>query len=172
MNEGLPEEQSRVADVAFAFNNHQMLELLQKRYKYLCDAKFEKAARVEDQLTNLKNNQYPNLTIPNTFFCTFMEGEGQRTAVSLGEIDCDEGYKLNMKEAKNPSNVLWMNMGVPRKTQVIRGLIVAFIVLIMVVIVYFIFTVEVSAQIYISYKGNPPGINCGAMIKAETVERA
>ena len=101
-----------------------------------------------------------------------MEGEGQRTAVSLGEIDCDEGYKLNVIEAKNPSNVLWMNMGVPRKTQVIRGLIVAFIVLIMVVIVYFIFTVEVSAQIYISYRGSPPGINCEKMIEAETVERA
>ena len=151
-----------------------MLELLQKRYKYLCDAKFDKAEKVEKQLTKLKDdpNHYAALTTPNTFFCTFTEGEGRRKATSMGEIDCDDGHKLKIKQAKNPSNILWMNMGVPRKTQIIRGLIVAFIILIIVVIVYCMFTVEVSAEIYISYKGSPPGINCESMIEAETVERA
>ena len=64
-----------------------------------------------------------------------------------------------------------MNMGVPRWTQVIIGLIVAFIILIIVVIVYFMFTVEVSGQIYIHYRASPPGINCESFIEAETLER-
>ena len=93
-----------------------MLELLKKRYKYLRDANFEKAAKVEDRLTDLKEKEYENLTIPNTFFCTFMEGEASRKARSMKEIECDEGYKLNIVRAKNPSNILWLNMGVPRKT--------------------------------------------------------
>lgn len=40
MARGLTREQSQVADVAFAFNNRQMLHLLKKRYEYLCKAKF------------------------------------------------------------------------------------------------------------------------------------
>ena len=172
MNEGLTEEQSRVADIVFAFNNHKMLELLQKRYKYLCDAKFEKAAIVENKLTDLKNNQYQNLTIPNTYFCTFMEGEGSRKAANMKEIECDEGYKLKIEQAKNPSNILWMNMGVPRWTQVTIGLTVTFIILIIVLITYFVFTVEVSGQTYIHYRASPPGVNCDAFIEAETLDRA
>ena len=89
----------------------------------------------------------------------------------MKEIECDEGYKLKFKEAKNPSNILWMNMGVSRREQVIRGLIVALIILFIVVAVYFMFTIEVSFQIYISYKGNPPGVNCNALIEAETADR-
>ena len=44
----LDRAQSRVADIAFAFDNREMLVLLKKRYEYLCKAKFEKAERVEE----------------------------------------------------------------------------------------------------------------------------
>lgn len=77
MEKGLSKEESRIADIAFAFDNREMLKLLQKRYKYLCSAKFEQAEGVEKQMTELKNKDYDKLIVPNTFFCTFMEGKGQ-----------------------------------------------------------------------------------------------
>ena len=47
----LSRERSKIADIVFAFDNRKMLVLLNKRYKYLCSAKFEKAEKIEEQLT-------------------------------------------------------------------------------------------------------------------------
>ena len=51
-----------------------MLKLLQKRNKVLGKAKFDAAKQIEDELTNLKNERYEELVIPNQFYCTFQEG--------------------------------------------------------------------------------------------------
>ena len=51
----LSRERSKIADIVFAFDNRKMLVLLNKRYKYLCSAKFEKAEKIEEQLTMIKN---------------------------------------------------------------------------------------------------------------------
>lgn len=68
---GLSFEESKVADIVFAFNNRRMLELLIKRGKYLNNANMEKAEKVEKQMTKLKDEKYEELIIPNSFFCTF-----------------------------------------------------------------------------------------------------
>lgn len=47
----LSREHSKVADMVFAFNNRKMLILLNKRYKYLCSAKFEQAEKIQDKMT-------------------------------------------------------------------------------------------------------------------------
>lgn len=41
--------------MVFSFCNREMLLLLNKRYKYLCEAKFEKAEKIEAKLTATKN---------------------------------------------------------------------------------------------------------------------
>ena len=74
---GISEKDSKIADIVFAFNNRDALVLLRKRYEYLCKAQFEKAEKIEDKLTQLKNEKYCELVVPNTFFCTFMEGKAQ-----------------------------------------------------------------------------------------------
>ena len=51
-----------------------MLVLLNKRYNYLCSAKFGKAEKIEEQLTKIKNEEYDDLVVPNYYFCTFKEG--------------------------------------------------------------------------------------------------
>ena len=52
-----------------------MLILLHKRYKYLCNARFDKAEEIEAKMTELKNEKYDELIVPNYFWCTFMEGK-------------------------------------------------------------------------------------------------
>lgn len=91
-----------------------MLRLLKKRYKYLCKAKFEKAEAIEKELTLIKNEKYEQLIVPNTFFCTFMEGEGKYAALENNKMDFD-GIKVTIRECKNPSDIIWLNRGVPRK---------------------------------------------------------
>lgn len=53
-----------------------MLKRLTKRYDYLCKAKFDEAREVEEDLTRIKNEHYADITVPNSFYCTFMEGVG------------------------------------------------------------------------------------------------
>ena len=71
--QGLSQEQSRVADIVFAFNNREMLKLLMKRGKYLSNANMDKAEAVEKEMTILKNQKFDELIVPNHFFCTFLE---------------------------------------------------------------------------------------------------
>ena len=42
-----------------------------------------KAERIEDKLTELKNEKFDELVVPNTFYCTFMEGTGHQAALTL-----------------------------------------------------------------------------------------
>ena len=65
-----------------------------------------------------------------------MEGIGQQTALELKKIPCGDGYTVNVKPAKNPSDILWLNRGVPRKQQYIRGIFVIFFILLIVIATY------------------------------------
>ena len=56
---------TKIADIVFAFNNQEMLLLLKKRYKYLCEAEFEKAEKIESQLTEIKNSKLQDIIVPN-----------------------------------------------------------------------------------------------------------
>jgi len=54
-----------------------MISLLQKRYNHLCKAQFDKAEKIENTLTKIKDEKFEELVTPNNFWCTFKEGEGQ-----------------------------------------------------------------------------------------------
>ena len=57
-------------------------------------------------MTTLKNDKYEEFIIPNYFYCTFMEGEGQYSALKNETMDFD-GHKVLIKESKNPSDIIW-----------------------------------------------------------------
>ena len=61
----------KIADLAFAFNNAEMLRLLTHRAKALLAAKFKSVAQIEDKMTREKNILYDKLVQPNSFYCTF-----------------------------------------------------------------------------------------------------
>ena len=128
----------------------------------MCKAKFDEASQVETKMTALKNEKYDELIVPNTYYCTFMEGTGQQAAVRLKKFDCD-GHEIIMKEAKNPSDILWLNRGVSRSSQVWRGIIVMLVISIVSTIIYFLFQFEIGLQIYILYRRKPPGVICSVL---------
>ena len=164
---GLSQEQSRVADIAFAFNNRNMLKLLRKRYKYLRQAKFDKAEEIETQMTALKDDKYEQLVVPNTMYVTFMEGIAQQESIDKG-VFVIAGERLKMKNAKSPSDIMWMNRGVSKRSQIWRGIFVVFFVLTVTVALYLIFTIEVQYKIYINYRAHPPGVICADLYDTYT----
>ena len=54
----------------------------------------------------------------------------------------------------------------PRKQQYCRGIFVIFIILVILGIVYFTFTIEVASKIYINYRANPPDVVCSELMEA------
>ena len=60
-----------VADLQLAFDNHEMMALLEKRATLLSAGKFDAANEVEGKMTELKNRKFDDLTRPGYFFATF-----------------------------------------------------------------------------------------------------
>ena len=73
------------------------------------------------------------------------------------------GHTVQFKEAKSPSDTLWLNRGVPKKSQCIRICMGLAIVTFTVCIVYLMFSFEVAGKIYINYRANPPNTSCESL---------
>lgn len=99
------------------------------------------------------------MVVPNTFFCTFMEGVGQQTATEMEFFECD-GHKLKFIQAKSPSDTLWLSRGVSKKSQCGRFLFAITIIAFCVFLVFLLFSLEVGLKIFINYRANPPNIVC------------
>ena len=110
---GLSEEDSKIADICFAFNNREMLLLLQERNEALCKTDFVKANEIEDKLTVMKDEHYDQMIVPNQFYCTFMYGEAQQKILEMKRIRIlDQNIKL--RDTKSPDDIIWYNRGVAR----------------------------------------------------------
>jgi hypothetical protein len=81
------------------------------------------------------------------------------------EIKLEGGHKISFKKTKSPSDTLWLSKGVKFCSQLKRGLIVAFIVVVTSLIVYLLFIAELQGQIYINFRGSPPGVVCSSLEK-------
>ena len=62
---------SKVADLQLAFDNAELLRMLELRANYLKAANFDKANELEGKLTELKNEKFEKFMRPNTFYVTF-----------------------------------------------------------------------------------------------------
>jgi len=101
-------------------------------------AKFKEAATVEAQMTALKNDKYDALIVPNTFFCTFAQGKSHTRALETKKVVID-GFPVEFKPAKGPSDTIWLNKGVSYTTKLARGLIVCLGGAIVVFVTYILF---------------------------------
>ena len=91
--------------------------------------------------------------------------------MKLDYFKCDTRHKVSIKPAANPSDILWLGYGVTKKEQCIRGLIATIIVMIICAIIYFLFSLMISAKIYINYRAVPPGVNCENLVDNYTREQ-
>ena len=117
--------------------------MLEQRNKYLSKTEFENVKKVEKKMTQIKKDKYEELIVPNTFYCTFMHGEGQQRAIECGKIKFASKHTIDFKPSKSPSDILWLNRGIPRLSQMRRGIFVMLIVFITSIVTYFIFITEI-----------------------------
>ena len=60
-----------MADLQLAFDNDGMLKMLEKRANALKKGKFDTAKKIQKEMTDYKNENLDQLTMPQNFYCTF-----------------------------------------------------------------------------------------------------
>ena len=101
-----------------------MLKLLKKRAKALDDAKFDKVSKIESKMDKLKDSHFDNLRTPNRFYCTFHKVQASQSLQELGKFTLND-HEVKVKRAKDPSDILWTNLGSSKKWRCVRVLIFA-----------------------------------------------
>ncbi len=66
-------------------------------------------------MTELKNDKFDELIEPETFWLTFMHTEAKQSALDKTEFKFDNGLSVSVKQAKNPSDILWLNRGLHKR---------------------------------------------------------
>ena len=98
-------------------------------------------------MTQLKNLHYDNLVVPNTFWCTFMEGKAAEKAKELKEIRFNKvkpkfWHSIPIREAHSPSDIDLLNRGVSKQTQWFRGIIIVLIIVLIALCSTYVFAAE------------------------------
>ena len=72
----LTEDQTKIFDVHFGFNNKSLLDKLEARADALKDGDFDRLKLAQKDMTRLKNSNLEKLCYPNFMWVTFEHGLG------------------------------------------------------------------------------------------------
>lgn len=66
----------KIADIVFAFNNAELINLLRERGGHIMFQRYDKMREVENKITQVKNEKFSSLIQPCDAFITFEEEDG------------------------------------------------------------------------------------------------
>lgn len=145
----------KIAIITFAFNNSEIIHNLRKRGLLLGKEKWKKIEKLQKKMSDrLANSQelLDKMQTPVSCFMTLETEEGK----SRGELYNDTveledyahyrtflGSEIDVKQASEPTDIIWENRHFTSKARFLRTMIVAFIVFLMLCVSFFlIFTAQ------------------------------
>ena len=170
MENGVSEQLSRVADVQLAFNNAKLLHKLAARGVQLKKGDFDKAKEIEDELTELKNEDLKDpktsqFMRPNTFYITFKYEDTLVKAIQdLKEIEL-YGEKISLKRAREPTDILWENRHITKGRRFLNAALVIIVMVAVLLGFFLLATWALQQKLVIKYYHKPPGVNCDSVIR-------
>lgn len=140
-----PVEQVKIALTTFAFNNEEVIHLLRERGQIIKKEDWPKMEGIDNKINKLKEDNVDMFTKPVSVFISFQCEEGVNRAVNFNEtVDSDPEfykykkwlgeYKLDIKKASEPTDIIWENRHVQPWTKTKRSIIVNIIQLILLFI--------------------------------------
>jgi hypothetical protein len=113
-------DEVKIADIVFAFNNSQLINLLKLRGQHIMFQRYDKMREVEAQITTLKNEKFDSLVRPVDAFITFEEEDGLIVAQEFEpefnfmgkQLPAQKEFmddELFLHEATEPTNIIWEN---------------------------------------------------------------
>lgn len=159
----------KIADIAFAFNNSELINLLRERGSHIMYQRYNQMREVEAKISDLKNQKFNQLIQPCDAFITFEEEDGGIIAQEFEPEFNFTGKKLPAKkqfmgddlflvEATEPTNIIWENRHFTSQDYIKRTLIACTIIFFLIMAS---FTVIFIAKMYAIITSNKyPTVDC------------
>ena len=139
----------KIANIFFAFNNAELVTLLRKRGEFIVQANETKEKEIDERISALKDAKRDDFVIPVAAFITFKTQEGYERAIRFkgekrfcrkkaAEVEFVD-RPLIMKPAPEPTNIIWENRSVKKKTRYIRTAGVVVVVFAIMLLVFYVF---------------------------------
>jgi len=136
--------QVKIADIAFSFNNAELIDLLRQRGQHIMYQRFDKMREVEAKISELKDRNFKNLVKPCDAFITFEEEDGSIVGQKYeaeytfsGKRKPAQatilGNEFFLSECTEPTNVIWENRHWTAKDYIKRGTIVFTVIAVLIV---------------------------------------
>jgi hypothetical protein len=132
-----PQSRIRIVTITFSFDNGKLLKLLGERGEAIRSEDFIKMRKIESEINELKEKELDKLTRPCSAFVTLENEEGYNRAIMLNKISVGDRKSLavfmpgvkptNIKQASEPSDIIWENRMLKKRTRRRRKLVVALV---------------------------------------------
>eukprot|EP00347_Sterkiella_histriomuscorum_P002409 403368266 len=167
------DQEIRVTNITFAFNNVDLLKLLSQRGMLVTKALHEKVKVLDQKINQLKDQKRDQLTRPVAAFITFETQEGYERACNIKGKKNWKKEIVNSKhkffddylcfqEAPEPTNIIWENRDRTFKQQTTRKIIVVAIIIILLIAAFIAFYV-LKLQTIRNYQKYPPATDCNSI---------
>ena len=142
-----------------------MLNRLEKRGDALKSANFEKASAIEKEMTQFKNENFDELTVPKYFYCTFHTEHAYNLAQEMNQLKL-LGEIIELKQATEPTDIIWEHRNIRKSERGCRCLVVSLIMAILCLMSFTFIIFLLKTRLAFEYKQSPPGISCARTVEA------
>ncbi|CDW85661.1 UNKNOWN [Stylonychia lemnae] len=170
----------KIADIAFSFNNAELISLLRERGQHIMYQRFDKMREAEAKISELKDRRFIDLTKPCDAFITFEEEDssiiGQKFEAQYNFAGKRKpaqqkllGEEFFLSECTEPTNIIWENRHWTQRDYIKRGTIVFTIITFLIIISFSLifFSKSFSIRIFNKY----PAVECDVIQKSYTVNK-
>jgi len=106
--------------------------MLKDRGYCIMNQDFDKMRKLEQSITELKDEHYDSLTRPVCAFITFEEEEGYQTASRIKAHKVKLlGENIDIRPATEPTNIIWENRHITKLQMFERSLVATAIILVL-----------------------------------------
>jgi len=122
----------KIANISFAFNNDDMIKLLQRRGNAIMNNNIENKIKIEKEIDEIHKAKSSELSRPVKAFVTFELQEGYERAKKMKEDN-----KRVFRAAPEPTNIIWENTHFTKASRFTRTLVVIGIVIFLILLSFF-----------------------------------
>lgn len=164
----------KISHITFAFDNVEMIKLLQARGLLITNAQKDKMVEIDQKIRDLRRNHQEKITRPVAAFITFETQEAYERACNLKGIKNWKnelvrskvkllGEPFAMQEAPEPTNIIWENRD-KTVTQQLKRQIGVYIAISLFLAGAFTIFYLLKRQTISNYLKYPPTLNCKSII--------
>ena len=124
----------KIANISFAFDNHEIISLLEKRGTTIANKNFKQKENYDERIKDILSKSRYELSIPTYAFITFETQEGYEKA-KLRKIRKRKEFDL----AGEPTNIIWENLHFTKLQQITRAILVGIFVFILLIGTFYLF---------------------------------